>query len=182
MRQEASEAAAAARAAADAAREKLNENLGGTPGGGSEGTGGGTGRAGRAARWVLRFNTTSPQNYLAQMGGLGAEVAFPQQGDQYIYFSNLSSSPTRTVRDLSDENRIFWIDQDRGSFGGVAQTLGVPSAAMMLALLPVELEQRMTQLELAFKGATSEQEIIQTVFECVRRGGGYDVIVVDQKP
>ncbi len=183
MRQEATDAAAAARAAAKSATDKLNENLGGKPGGGtSTGGGGGTGRAGRAARWVLRFNTSSPQNYLAQMGGLGAEVAFPQRGDQYVYFSNLDSTPTKTVRDLAQENRIFWIDQNRGSFGGVAKTLGVPSAPMMLALMPTELEQRMTKLELAFKGAASEEQIIQTVFECVSRGGGYDVIVVDQKP
>jgi hypothetical protein len=119
---------------------------------------------------------------LLQLGGLGAEVAFPQRGDQYAYYSNLDGSPTRAVRDLSRENRIFWIDNDSQSFGDVARELGAGSAPMMIAFFPLELEERMSKLELAYRGRASEADIIQTVFECVSRGGGYDVMVVDQKP
>ncbi len=164
------------------AREKLNQNLGGKPGGGGGGGGGGTGRAGRAARWVLKFNYSNANHYLSQLGGLGAAIAFPQRGDQWLYFTDLAGSPSRSVRDLSGEDRIFWINEDPASAGVVAQSLGIGPVTPMLAFLPVELEQRMLKMELAYKGAASEDDIIQTVFECVARGGGFDVIVVDQKP
>lgn len=181
LRNDSAQAVAAAQAAARGARERLNQNLGGAPGGGGGG-GGGTGRAGRAARWVLKFNYSHADHYLNQLGGLGAAIAFPQRGDQWLYFTDLAGRPNRSVRDLSGEDRIFWINEDPSSTGLVAQALGIAPLTPMLAFLPVELEQRMLKMELAYKGAASEQDIKQTVFECVARGGGFDVIVVDQKP
>jgi hypothetical protein len=177
----AAQAAATAKATAQRARETLNRNLGGTSRG-TESGGGGTGRAGRAARWILMFNYSDVDQYLGQLGGLGAEIAFPQRGDQWLYFSNLARNPTRVVRDLSGEDRIFWVNEDRASASMIAQSLGIQPVTPMLAFLPVELEQRMLKMELAYKGARSEEDIIQTVFECVRRGGGHDVVVIDQKP
>ncbi len=171
---QARQAAAAAKAAAASA---LNENLGGTAGGGGSG---GTGRAGRAARWVLTFNTSNPQDYLRQLGGLGADVAFPAAGGRYKYFTNLAGTPTSSLRDLDKENRIYWMD-DRSYFE-VAQLLGV-QADLMIAFLPTPLEEKMSKLEMARareRGVTNEEDIIQTVFEYVNRGGG-DVIIVDQK-
>ncbi len=171
---QARQAAAAAKAAAANA---LNENLGGTAGGGGSG---GTGRAGRAARWVLTFNTSNPQDYLRQLGGLGADVAFPAAGGRYKYFTNLAGTPTSSLRDLDKENRIYWMD-DRSYFE-VAQLLGV-QADLMIAFLPTPLEEKMSKLEMARareRGVTNEEDIIQTVFEYVNRGGG-DVIIVDQK-
>jgi hypothetical protein len=168
--------AASARAAAT---KTLNKNLGGTPGSPSGG-GGGSGRAGRAARWILRFNRSSTENFLEQLGGLGADIAFPQRGDTYLYFSDLTGSRRSSTKNLSDENRIFWIDDSRQSFEDVARTLGVNSPPFMCAFLPTPLEEKMLKLELAYKGAPNEESIVQTVFECVQRGGGYDVIVVDQ--
>jgi hypothetical protein len=63
----------------------------------------------------------------------------------------------------------------------MAKLLGVPSAPFMVVFLPRPLEDKMLKLELAFQGARSEDEIAQTEFEAVPRGGGYDVIVIDQK-
>ncbi len=185
-------ASAAKTAVANALAGNLNQGSGG---GGSKGSGGGSGggvgggtgsgagsgRAGRAARWVLRFNNTNPRHYLAQLGGLKAEIAFPQRGDKYLFFSDLANTPKSTVRDLSDENRIYWVDENPISFVPVANELGVNSASVMVAFLPIDLEQKMLKMELAFKGATSEDEVISTIFECVNRGGGYDITVVDQR-
>jgi len=61
------------------ARKQLAENLNK---GDSQGTGGGgghgaAGRGARVARWILHFNTRSARDYLAQLDGLGAVVAFP---------------------------------------------------------------------------------------------------------
>jgi hypothetical protein len=170
---------AAAASARAAAAQQLNNNLGGKPGSPSGG-GGGSGRAGRAARWVLRFNRSSTENFLEQLGGLDADIAFPQRGDNYLYFSDLSGSRSSSTRNLSQESRIFWIDDSRQSFEDVARTLGVSSPPFMCAFLPTPLEEKMLKLELAYKGAPNEESIVQTVFECVQRGGGYDVIVVDQ--
>lgn len=167
----------AAAAASAAAAGQLDQNLGGTSSGGGSG---GTGRAGRAARWVLRFNTRTPRDYLGQLGGLGADVAFPDRGEQYRYFTNLSGTPQSSVKSLDREGRIYWIDQD--TFQQVAQHLGV-SAPMMIAFLPLALEEKMSKLEMARareRGVSREEDIRQTVFECVRRGGSFDVIVVDQ--
>jgi len=168
-------AAASARAAA---AKTLNENLGGAPSGGGGGTG--TGRAGRAARWILRFNNSSPSAYLSQLGGLGAEIAFPQRGDKYLYFTNLGGNPSSVTRDLSGEKRIYWMDNDPQSFGPVANHLGVKSPPMLIAFLPIELEEKILKLEKAHQGIEDEDQILQTIFECVSGGGGYDVRVVDQ--
>lgn len=168
----------ASSAARNAARQKLNQNLGGSAGSESGG-GGGSGRAGRAARWVLNFNAQTADGYLEQLGALGAEVAFPQRGDNYLYFTDLAGSRASASRNLSNENRIFWIDDV--SFRGVARALGVQSAPFMCAFLPHALEERMLKLELAYRNAPNEDAILQTVFEAVRRGSGYDVIVVDQQ-
>lgn len=171
---QARQAAASAKAAAAKA---LNDNLGGTAGSGGSG---GTGRAGRAARWVLTFNTSNPQDYLRQLGGLGADVAFPGAGGKYKYFTDLAGTPTSSMRDLDRENRIYWMDDS--SYYEVARLLGV-QADVMIAFLPTPLEEKMSKLEMARareRGVTREEDIIQTVFEYVNRGGG-DVIIVDQK-
>ncbi len=176
-------AARTAQAAADSLarlKDKLNSNLGDKGGGGGTG---GEGRPGRAARWVLHFNTRSTRDYLAQFDGLRAEIAFPERGDQWKYYSNLTASqPTAQVRDLSREERIYWIDEDGQAIRGVCQALHVsPIPPHMIAFLPLDLEDKMLKLELAFKSAKSEDDIQQTQFKVVSRGGGYDVIVISQR-
>jgi hypothetical protein len=179
VREQVATARSAAAAARSAAAKQLNENLGGSPKSGG-GSGAGSGRAGRAARWVMQFNTSNPGEYLSQLGGLGAEIAFPQRGDSYLYFSNLGGSPTSSTRNLSQEKRIYWMDQDPRSYNSVAAQLGIASPPMMIAFLPLALEDKLLKLEKAYKGVQDEDQIQQTIFECVRRGGGYDVLVVDQ--
>ncbi|MCA9164196.1 MAG: hypothetical protein KDA62_14505 [Planctomycetales bacterium] len=167
------QAAAAAKAAVAG---KMADNLGGSPSGGE----GGTGRSGRAARWVLTFDTRTPQDYLKQMGGLGAEVAFPDRGDRYRYFTDLAGSPKSSLRDLASENRIYWVDENPQSYMPVAQHLGVGRPPIMIAFLPVDLEQQMLKLELAYNGPKQEEDVEQTVFKAVRSDNGYKVIVIDQ--
>ena len=107
-------------------------------------------------------------------------IAFPAEGGKYKYFTNLAGTPTSSLRDLNNENRIYWMDER--SFFEVAQLLGV-SADVMIAFLPGPLEEKMSKLEMARareRGVSNEEDIIQTVFEYVNRGGG-DVIIVDQK-
>lgn len=172
-------ASARARAASQRATDILNKNLGGTAGGNGSG---GTGRAGRASRWVLTFNSNSGDVYLNQLGGLGADVAFPLSGEDCQYFTDLAGSRRGNRRSLQSESRIYWIDD--ATFRDAARVLGQPGASLMYAFLPTPLEEKMAQLELAEArryGVTREEDIEQTIFECVARGGSYDVQIVSQK-
>ena len=172
---------------ANAAKAALSQGLDGAPGGGAPapaaGGGGGTGRAARASRWVLHFNTGRAKTYLAQLGGLGAEIAFPRRDDKLLYFTDLAGNPKSDIREMSAEtakNRITWYDQRRDSYLPVAQELGVDSPALMVAFLPHDLEARMLKMELSYKGVSNEHDIARTEFEVVARGGGYDVVVIEQ--
>ncbi|HWB12182.1 MAG TPA: hypothetical protein VG826_23345 [Pirellulales bacterium] len=171
-----------AKAAMQRAKDKLKQNMSkglgsGTGGGGGSGP---TGRAARPARWVLHFNTSSVRDYLAQYEGLGAKLAFPAENDKFRYFSNLTSQPpTSELRDLSNEGRLFWVDESRESVARVAAALGAPRAESFLAFLPMELEERMLKLELDAAGVPEDQ-IASTHFVVVPRGGSYEVQVLKQ--
>ena len=163
------------------ARKQLAKNLDKKGGGGGGGSGA-TGRGARVARWILKFNTSSAQNYLVQLDGLGATIAFPVKGGKFRYFYNASSSSRRSeVRDLSSESRLYWMDDRAQSVQRVTQFLKISAADCMVSFLPLELEERMLKLELAFKNL-EENEIRSTTFEAVQRGGKYDVIVSQQIP
>ncbi|NQT14911.1 MAG: hypothetical protein HQ582_19305 [Planctomycetes bacterium] len=166
------------------AQEQLRKNQDGS-GGGSSGPGrggsGGSGRGARASRWVLKFNTRATQDYLAQLDGLGASIAFPQSGNEFLYIYNPSSSnPRQERRSLAGENRINWVDRDRETVTAVCSALKVSVAPFMLAFLPVEMEERLLRLELAYNNL-EEDEILSTTFEVVHRGGKYDAIVASQR-
>jgi hypothetical protein len=167
--------------ALDQLRKNQNQAGGGSAGPGRGGSGG-TGRGARAARWILKFNTRSPHDYLAQIDGLGAEIAFPQMGNEFLYFRNPGSSNASSERrSLAGETRINWVDRDPESVANVCSALGIPTTPFMLAFLPRQLEERLLKLELAYNGL-EEHEILSTTFEVVHRGGGYDVIVANQVP
>ena len=165
------------------ARAQLEANLNK---GQSEGTGGGGrgtgGRGARVARWVLHFSTRSSQDYLAQLDGLGAEIAFPEVGNRWRYFFDASSPSRRSeIRDLTSENRLYWVDERLESIAGVAQELDIPVPPFMIVFLPLALEERMLQMELAHQNLR-EEEIERTDFEVITRGQDYDVRVRRQIP
>jgi hypothetical protein len=166
------------------AQAQLNANLnqGKSEGTGGSGGSGARGRGARVARWVLHFNTRSTKHYLAQLDGLGAEIAFPAVGNRWQYFLDASSNKRRSeVRDLSSETRLYWVDEKPESLRGVAEELGIPVPPFMIVFLPVDLEDRMLKLELAYQNL-GEEEIRRTDFEVVTRAGQYDVRVTRQIP
>jgi hypothetical protein len=137
-------------------------------------------RAGRAARWVVKYDAPSAEEQLNVLAGLDAEVAFPERGDNFLYFSDLAGARTSSVRDLSQESRVFFIIESRESFEKVAERLDVPSAPLMCVFIPRPLEEKMLKQELDYRGE-EEDAIAQTTFEAISRGGRYDVIVIDQR-
>jgi hypothetical protein len=59
--------------------------------------------------------------------------------------------------------------------------MGMSGAPFVTIFLPVTLEERMLELELAFMNL-EEDEIASTRFQCMPTGSGYDVKVVSQIP
>ncbi|HVA48388.1 MAG TPA: hypothetical protein VNH11_18625 [Pirellulales bacterium] len=194
--QRAAQSAARAREGLARAKERLRKNMsqggggtavggsgnaaaGNSPGGGGSGA---TGRAARPGRWILRFRSVSVEDLLAQYAGLGAELAFPTQGDKFRFFYNLTSRPPLSrMQGLEKETRLYWQEANPQSLTGLTQYLGLPLVSYMLAFLPQNVEDRMARMEEAYAGL-KEDQIASTTFEVVRRGGGYDVQVVEQKP
>jgi hypothetical protein len=178
---------------ANAAIQRLKDKLAaglnakGTGGGGKgdlsgngSGFGGATGRGARQARWTLRFNTRSPQDYLIQMKGLGAALAFPKDGGSLQYYDLNVMPPTPIAGDISQDSRMYWMDESPRSVGPVTSYMNIPRAPMMVLFLPTELEEKMAKMEVSYRNRR-EEDIRSTLFEVVRRAGGFDVIVVDQQ-
>jgi hypothetical protein len=152
-------------------------------GGGGEGGGGGTaptGRAGRQARWILQFRMRNAADYVAQMKGLGASIAFPTDGGKLLHFDLATDPPAQTKRNIDDISQICWYEQSSSSAQSVARFLRAPPSSIMMLYLPEDLEGRMTKLEKAYRGLAEEQ-IKSTRFEVVRTGGGFDVTVESQE-
>lgn len=153
------------------------------PGGGKgDGGGGGNDLAGRAAkqaRWILKFESKSTQDYLAQFEGLGAEIAFAAEGNKWKFFPRPATNPSLSnLRTLANENRLYWIDDKPQNVTSAAAALGV-SGSEMIMFLPLDLEKRMLEMELSYRKRQPEQ-IQTTTFGVTRSGGEYDVIVLDQ--
>lgn len=192
----AEQSAARARESLARAKDRLRKNMsqggGGTAAGGPGNAGSGntlggggsgaTGRAARPGRWILRFRSISVEDLLNQYAGLNAELAFPTSGDRYRYFYNLTSRPPPSrMQALDKESRLYWQEDNPQSLTGLTQYLGLPLVSYMLCFLPREVEDKMARMEKAY-GGLNEDQIASTTFEVVRRGGGYDVQVVEQKP
>jgi hypothetical protein len=183
--QDAKSAAARAARALSEAREALQRNLAEKSGGGKRGGGGGsglTGRAARPARWIITFNFSGVDDYLEQLEGLGAVVAFPAQGNNWRFFSKPSSKRTLSVtRDLATESRFYWVNDDSTMAHRVATALGLSGAQFLTVFLPLELEERMVELETSYMNL-EEDEIASTRFQCIPAARGYDIKVAGQIP
>jgi hypothetical protein len=187
-------------------RDKLRDGLnggkgaggpgkdGGKDGGRGTGTGNGQGegkaaltqREKRMLRWTMAFDTRNPEDYISQLDSLGAILAIPKQGNprDYHIVRDLRKRPAELLdEDLSQIQRIYWIDNKRDSAHAVTQALGIPwRPDHFVAFMPQELEERLAAMELKYRGLTEDQ-IFETRFKAVRRpGGGYDVIVTGQTP
>ncbi|HEY1598387.1 MAG TPA: hypothetical protein VGG64_02205 [Pirellulales bacterium] len=194
-----------AESAANSIRKRLAQNLNKSGGGGGAGAGGGSGggtggdgsggggqgggggdaasgRSARQARWILRFNMRSAADYVAQIKGLGATIVFPGDGGSYVYVDLSKEPPGQSIHKEGEIDQMFWMDQDPSSARRVAEHLHMSARGdYFMTLLPQRLEDRLSKLEIAYRGL-SEDRIKSTQFEVVRTGGGFDVQVVAQEP
>ena len=133
---------------------------------------------------MKNLETRGGEDYLEQLRYLGAIIAVPsgpRPGD--YQFCDLSKQPSRFVEgDLAAIQRISWTDDNPASVRSLMAALGARgNPSHFIAFMPLELEAKLFQRELAFQGLREDQ-IFETKFKCVRGPGGkYDVRVIDQK-
>ncbi|MDB5309541.1 MAG: hypothetical protein JWO38_3743 [Gemmataceae bacterium] len=157
----------------------------GTPGSGPGGTGADSSRA-RSLRWVLRFRTSSGDDYVAQLAAMGAVilVPLPPENKQAMYFAdlkNLTNKRMATDDDLKTlANQIKFSDTRADSVGGVCNVLGVKeNARSFWAFFPKGMEVDLAQKEIGYRNRRPE-DIEETVFRVIIRGGSYEIVVDDQ--
>jgi hypothetical protein len=163
---------------------------GGLGGGHGPGEGPGTGPGGkidtrtkRKLRWTMMFNTRSGQDYLEQLQVLGAILAFKTPDGDTKVVKNLLARPVQLeVENLHQLDRIFWIDDKRGSIEQLVRALGLEFVPdQIIAFFPREFERKLLMKELGFRNKTEDQ-ILETRFQILMRGGGgYEIVVVDQR-
>lgn len=180
--------------------EKMRKALLAGNGGGGTGSKGGTGtgdgpgvgpgdqpgtsnaRTKRKLRWTITFNTNSGADYLRQVHVLGAIVAFRTPDGEVKCVKDLMKRPVVLVtEDLAKLNRIFWYDDKRETVEQMARAMGLDFVPdRIFALFPYEFEKELLRKELAFRGK-KEEEILETRFQVLMRGSGYEVVVIDQR-
>ena len=190
----------------DSVRRKLSDGLnpgqgrGGRGSGGGRGTGTGTGEGGgrgegklnltkrekRMLRWSMSFNTRTGADYVRQLRGLGAILAVPvKEGErpEYKIVRDLTRRPAQMLEeDLSQIKRIYWIDDKPRSVMEVMNTLQIRMRpSHFVAFMPIELEEKLFELERAYKGL-AEDQIHETKFRIVESGGSFRPEVMEQTP
>ena len=190
----------------DSVRRKLSDGLdpgqgrGGPGSGGGKGTGTGPGegagrgegklnltkREKRMLRWTMSFNTRTGADYVRQLRGLGAILAIPvKEGNppEYKIVRDLSRRPAQLLdEDLSQIKRIYWIDDKPRSVQEVMSALQIRlSPSHFVAFMPLELEEKLFQLERDYKGL-AEDQIHETKFRIVESGGTFRPEVMEQTP
>ncbi|MFO0844489.1 MAG: hypothetical protein U0797_19180 [Gemmataceae bacterium] len=197
-----SEASKAFARLSDGVRKKLgagqDKGKGGTGTGGGQGTGQGKGvgdgkgdarmaltkREKRMLRWHMRFTANSGEEYLQQLKGLGAILAFPL-GDEndptFHVVRDLRPGAKATPEDVAKLNRIYWIDDKPRSVQDILRALrlqlpGMPSR--FVAFMPEALEKRLFDMERRYvervlRRRFDEDAIMETTFRCVLTGNGF---------
>ena len=156
----------------------------GEAGKGPGGTGSDSTRA-RSLRWVLRFRTNDGDDYVKQLAAMGASilVPLPPENKQCLYFSDLRNPSPRmaTEDDLKGlAGQIKFSDTRPASVQGVCSALRVTQPAQSFwAFFPRGLEDDLSRKELAYRNRRSE-DIEETIFSVMIRGGSYEVVVVSQ--
>jgi hypothetical protein len=188
----------------DSVRRKLTDGLAAAKGSGGSGTGGsgtgggGTGDGGvtsdgksrlskrerRMLRWHMTFDARSGSEYLHQLRGLGAILAFPvREGSppEYQLVRDLRRGGRLLSEDLSRLNRIYWIDNKPNSVRDIVAELGLQLPFLpshFVAFMPEELEAKLFQLERNYvekvlRQPFNEDAIDETLFKVVRTSRGY---------
>lgn len=167
--------------------DQKGKGFDGSAGTGPGGTGSDSTRA-RGLRWVLRFRVASGRDYLDQLKAMKAELLIPVPPDnkKFILISDLSN-PQQKVAEESDLKRlarkIQFADGRTDQVRDVAAALNIPGnppPRVFWAFFPKELEEELARKETNYRNRRAE-DIEETIFRIVVRGGTPELIVDDQK-
>ena len=141
----------------------------------------------RGLRWVIRFRTTSGQDYLEQLRSLGAIVVVPTPPDfktrMYIFRDLNNPTPGVVIQpadwdELSDQIRFCDLKETSGR--QISTVLNLPyTAPYFWAFFPKGLEDELARKETAYQNRRAE-DIEETVFQAVQRGGQFELDIVRQ--
>jgi hypothetical protein len=152
----------------------------GTGSGSGEGTGRGnlTQREKRMLRWTMKFDASSGPVYLRQLAGLGAILAVPVRENpepEYQIVRDLTHTPAKLVaEDVTKIQRIYWMDYNAQSVRDVMTTLGLTiRPSHFVAFMPVELEDKLFEMEKKAAHGRTEDQINETIFRVKRLGDHY---------
>lgn len=145
-----------------------------------EGTAGSDLRKKRVLRWTMMFDTRDGYDYVRQLAALGAILGVPQPDGSYVILRNLLQKPAQgMVEDLTKINRIFWVDDRADSLRMLAQALGLERVPdHVVAFFPKEFEAELTRKEFQYH-RKPEHLIQETRFRVIRRGAGWEAVVID---
>lgn len=161
-----------------------NGGEGNNPNGKGDGTGSDSTRA-RTLRWVIAFKTAGGRDYLDQLKSLGAKVVVPTADGKAILFRSLDGNPPQgKLMGDSDWNELTGLvqfaDYTDLSRRQVGEALGMGKLPKgFWAFFPKELEKELARKEVGHQQRRAE-DIEETKFECVNRGGKYELIVTRQ--
>lgn len=158
----------------------------GSAGTGPGGTGANSTRA-RSLRWVMRFRTSSGDDYVSQLAAMNAVILVPlpsldnAQGLYFTNLKNLNEKKTSTNADLSKlAGQIKFSDTRPDSVRAVCDVLGVKeNARSFWAFFPKGLEDELAKMEIGYRNRRPEQ-IEETIFRVIVQGGTYKLVVDDQ--
>lgn len=159
--------------------------------GSGEGPGTGDGKASlskrekRMLRWHMTFTANTGQEYLQQLRGLGAILAFPvQDGPEPIFkvVEDLRPGAKLLDKDVREYNRIYWIDDKPRSVHDIMAALRISLPTIpsrFVAFMPEALEKKLFEkerqyVERVLKQRFNEDQIDETTFRVVLTPKGYE--------
>jgi hypothetical protein len=152
---------------------------------GPGGTGADSTRA-RNLRWTIRFRTSSGRDYLDQLQLMGARLIVPVPGKdkEYVYVPDLRNPSGKRPPTKQEEGELAGMikfgDNRAGSVRQVAQELGLDFTPQVFwAFFPKHVEDELDRKEKGYRNRRPEQ-IEETVFRVIMRGGNYEIVVEDQ--
>jgi WD40 repeat protein len=120
----------------------------------------------RQLRWRLVFEHKDTEDYARQLRELGAVLAVQEPDWKYRVYRDLGKRPIEgKTEDLSQINRIYWMETDKKSVSALAKTLGLKQTPpFVVVFFPEELEKQLRAKETSqYPGA--EEDIEETSFK-----------------
>jgi hypothetical protein len=142
-----------------------------------------TKREQRMLRWTMAFDIRGGADYANQLRSLGVIIAVevPGEDGKARVFRHIDANAKGEVEELSSIKRMPWIDARAESVGELCRYMGIhPVPPRLIAYMTEEMEAKLLQLELNYKGR-DEDKIKETVFKIIPRGGRYEPQVREQR-